>query len=85
MGSPQETIRVTNYAVDRFVRLEATVTSKGLKMVGNDGEMKDFGADVKFSYSPLSLTLTLTVLHGPHFKDFDAFCAQLKAWVLAQV
>ena len=85
MGSPTETIRVTNYAADRFARLETTVSFKGLKMTGNDGEMKDYGAVVDFSYSPLSLTLTLIVKHGPHFHNFDDFCASLKSWVLAQV
>lgn len=84
MSSPTETITITNYAADRFARLEQAVTSKGLKMAGDDGEMKDFGADVKFNYAPTTQTLVLTVLHGPHFKDFDAFCAQLKAWVETQ-
>jgi hypothetical protein len=87
MGSPTETIRVTNYAADRYERLRQTVNDKdkGLKMVGNDGEMKDYGAVVDYDYSSLSLTLTLIVKHGPHFKNFDDFCASLKSWVLAQV
>lgn len=84
MSSPTETITITNYPADRFARLEAAVSAKGLKMVGESGEMKDFGADVKFAYAPVSQTLVLIVLHGPHFKDFDAFCAQLKQWVTEQ-
>ena len=84
MSSPTETITITNYAPDRFQRLEATLATKGLKMAGNDGEVKDFGADVKFNYTPSSQTLVLTVLHGPHLHSFDDFCAQLKTWVEAQ-
>lgn len=83
--SQTETLTVTNYAHDRFVRLEKTLISKGLKMDGDDGEVKDFGADVKFHYDTASSTLTLTVLHGPHFKNFDEFCSKLTAWVEAQV
>lgn len=82
---PTETITITNYAADRFARLETTLGTKGLKLSGSDGEVKDFGADVKFSYSALSQILTLTVLHGPHLHSFDDFCAQLKSWVEAQV
>jgi hypothetical protein len=84
MGSPIETITVTNYAVDRFARLETTVSGKGLKMAGDDGEMKDFGADVEFHYAPATQALTLIVKHGPHLKNFDDFCTQLKSWVEAQ-
>lgn len=84
MASPVETITVTNYTWERFERLEATVSGKGLKMAGNDGEMKDFGADVEFHYAPATQVLTLTVKHGPHLKNFDDFCAQLKSWVEAQ-
>jgi hypothetical protein len=85
MSSPTETITITNYAPDRFERLETTVSGKGLKMSGDDGEMKDFGADVKFGYMPSTQTLVLTVLHGPHLKNFDKFCADLKSWVETQV
>jgi hypothetical protein len=84
MGSPTETITVTNMAPDRFARLEAAVSAKHLAMTGSNGEMHDFGADVKFNYNAATQTLVLTVLHGPHFKDFDAFCAELKSWVEAQ-
>lgn len=84
MSSPTETITITNYAPDRFSRLEATLGTHGLKMSGDSGEVKDFGADVKFNYTPATQTLVLTVLHGPHFKDFDGFVKQLTAWVEAQ-
>jgi hypothetical protein len=84
MGSPTETITITNYAPDRFARLETTVTGKGLKMTGNNGEAKEFGADVDYAYDSATQTLVLTVKHGPHLKNFDKFCADLKSWVEAQ-
>lgn len=85
MGSPTETITITNYAADRFARLEVTVTAKGLEMKGNSGEVKKFGADVEYDYVPDTQTLTFVVKHGPHLKDFDKFCADLKSWVEMQV
>lgn len=81
---PTEKITITNYDALRFSRLQANLATHGLKMTGNDGEAKDFGADVEWSYAPSSETLTLTVLHGPHLKNFDDFCTQLKSWVEAQ-
>jgi hypothetical protein len=86
MGSPTETITITSYAPDRKDRLEATLAADlGLKMTGNEGEIKYRGADVKYAYDPTTQTLVLTVLHGPHLHSFDAFCAELKARVEAQV
>lgn len=82
--SNNETITITNYAADRFARLATTVATKGLKLVGYDGEAKDFGADVKYHYDPKALTLELEVVHGPHLHSFDAFCAQLKVFAEEQ-
>lgn len=79
-----ETITVTNYSPERFTRLEATLNSHGLKFATDSGEVKDFGADVKFLYSAVSQTLTMTVLHGPHLHNFDAFCKQLEEYVTSQ-
>lgn len=84
MGSPTETITVTNMPADRFARLQANLATHGLKLTGNDGEAKDFGADVQWSYSASAQELTLIVKHGPHLKNFDDFCTQLKSWVEAQ-
>lgn len=78
------TITISGYAPDRFARLEASLGEKGLKMAGSDGEVKDFGADVRFHYDAAAGILTLTVLHGPHFHDFQTFCDQLKSRVEAQ-
>jgi hypothetical protein len=85
VSSPTETITITNYAPDRFARLETTVSTKGLKMVGDEGGAAKFGADVKWDYIPATQTLVLTVLHGPHLKNFDKFCDDLKSWVETQV
>jgi hypothetical protein len=83
VSSPHETLTITSYPEDRFQRLEKTLATKGLKMSGEDGEVRDFGADVEFHHT--GMTLTLIVKHGPHLKDFDKFCAQLTSWVKAQV
>jgi hypothetical protein len=77
-----ETITITNYAPDRFARLETTLQDKTkLKFVGYSGEAKEFGADVKFAYDPTAQTLTLNILHGPHLHNFDAFCAELTTFI----
>lgn len=79
-----ETININNYAPDRFVRLETSLATHGLKMVGDDGEVHDHGADVKFQYIQSTQVLTLVVLHGPHLHNFDAFCKQLVTYVTSQ-
>jgi hypothetical protein len=84
MGSPVETITITAMPADRFARLEVTMGTHGLQMKGNSGEVKKLGADVDYAYDSATQVLTLTVKHGPHLKNFDAFCAELKAWVEAQ-
>jgi hypothetical protein len=81
---PTETITITNYAPDRFARLEATVSAKGLKLTGNDGEAKDYGAVVDWNYAPSTEILVLTIKHGPHLHNFDDFCTEVKSWVEAQ-
>lgn len=81
---PTETITINNYAPDRFARLEATLSTHGLKMVNDAGEVHDHGADVKFQYVQSTQTLTLVVLHGPHLHNFDTFCQQLTAYVTSQ-
>ncbi|HUD21851.1 MAG TPA: hypothetical protein VMQ60_03320 [Acidobacteriaceae bacterium] len=82
--SNTKTIQITNYAPDRFARFESTVAAKGLKLTGYSGEAHDFGADVKYVYDAATETLTLTVLHGPHLHNFDAFCAELEVFVESQ-
>ena len=84
MSSPTETITITAMAPDRFARLEVTMGTHGLQMKGNNGEVRKLGADVEYGYDPATQVLTLIVKHGPHLKNFDAFCAELKAWVEAQ-
>jgi hypothetical protein len=75
------TITATNYAPERFAALESTIAEKGLKLTGYSGEAKDFGADVKYNYDAATETLTVEVLHGPHFHDFTAFCAELQTFI----
>ena len=82
--STTATITVSNYAADRFARLSATLAKDGLKLVGNSGEVKEHGADVTYGYNLASQTLTLVVLHGPHFVNFQSFVDKLKAFVETQ-
>jgi hypothetical protein len=82
MSSPTKVLTFPNYTPDRFARLEATMP-KGLKVAGDAGEVKDFGADVDYAYNAATQTLTLTVKHGPHLHNFDTFCADLQTKVLA--
>lgn len=82
--SKTETISITNYAPDRWARMATTLDKKGLHLTGNDGEAKDFGADVKFHYDPASQLLTLTLLHGPHLHSFDDFAKKLQAFIEGQ-
>lgn len=90
MTSPTQTITITAYPEDRYDRLKATLEKEGLKLklddtTGEAGEAKDFGADVKFQHFSETNTLILTVLHGPHLKNFDDFVKKLTSWVEAQV
>jgi hypothetical protein len=81
----KETITITNYAADRFARLESTLSSEiHLALTGYAGEAKKDGADITYSYNPLTLTLTINVLHGPHLHNFDAFCTEIKGIIEAQ-
>jgi hypothetical protein len=80
---PTEKITIPDIDALRFARLQANLATHGLKLTGNDGEAKDFGADVTWNYSASAQTLTLIVKHGPHLKNFDDFCSQLKSWVEA--
>ena len=54
-------------------------------MTGNSGEVKKFGADMEYDYVQDTQTLAFIVKHGPHLKNFDQFCAELKSWVETQV
>jgi hypothetical protein len=83
LSSPTETLTFSNFPEDRFKRLEATKEAEGLKLTGEDGEVKDHGADVEFHHT--GTTLTLIVKHGPHLVNFDKFVAKLTSWVKAQV
>jgi hypothetical protein len=80
---PTEKITIDNIDAARFARLQATKEAKGLKLTGNDGEVHDFGADVVWNYAASTEILTMIVKHGPHWKNFDDFCTQLKSWVEA--
>lgn len=83
MSSPTETLTFAPYAEDRFQRLKTTLAKDGLKLpTGENGEVKDHGADVDFTHS--GSTLTLVIKHGPHLVNFDSFVEKLKTWVSSQ-
>jgi hypothetical protein len=71
-----------NYSPDRFVRLTVSLAAKGLKIVGDIGEIKEMGADVLYSYD--GSTLKLAVNKPPIFHGESGFCAELQAFVNSQ-
>lgn len=60
---------------EQFAKVSAALAAKGLKISGTSGEIKTFGAHVKFAYD--TPTLTITVLSAPHFHNIDAFSTQI--------
>lgn len=66
-----------NYSPARYAALQAVLAAKGLLIDGDVGDIKKFGADVSYGYSPQDQTLLLTVRSAPHFHDFNAFVLAL--------
>jgi alpha/beta superfamily hydrolase len=65
----------------QFARISDALKSKGLNVSGTQGEVKAFGADVKFDLTePL---LTITVVKAPHFRRLEQFAAQIREAVTA--
>jgi alpha/beta superfamily hydrolase len=61
---------------EQFVRISDALKSKGLGVSGTQGEVKAFGAEVKFDFTePL---LTITVVKAPHFRRLEQFVAQIR-------
>jgi hypothetical protein len=74
-----QVLEFDNYTPDRFVRLTVSLAAKGLKIVGDSGEIEEMGADVVYSYS--GTILNLAVNKPPIFHSESTFCAELRAFV----
>jgi hypothetical protein len=74
-----QVLEFDNYAPDRFVRLSVALAAKGLRIVGDSGEIKELGADVLYAYS--GTTLKLAVNKPPIFHGESTFCSELRAFV----
>lgn len=71
-----QTLTFADYPPERFAKLEALLVSKGFKADGNEGEVKEFGADVSYAYDGVS-NLTLLVRSAPHFHSMSGFVDEL--------
>lgn len=69
----------------QFDKVSRDLQAKGFKTNGNSGEVKEFGADVKFLYDSSLGSLQVTVLSAPYFHNMDAFCQQMDAAVKVEL
>jgi len=67
--------------VEQFARIGDALKGKGLIVTGTSGEVRRFGADVKFDFAEPNLTIT--VVNAPHFRKLEEFAAQIREAVLA--
>lgn len=51
--------------------LRTALDNKGLHLSGDKGEIRKFGADILYLYD--GTTLSLTLVHAPHFHSMDEF------------
>jgi hypothetical protein len=66
---------------EQFGRLAGALKDKGLSVSGTRGEIRKFGAEVKFDFTtPL---LTITVVSAPHFRKLEEFAMQIRDAVAA--
>ncbi len=65
----------------QFARIADALKNKGLSVIGTRGEVRTFGADVKFDFTePL---LAITVVSAPHFHKLEQFAEQIREAVTA--
>lgn len=76
MADITQTLTFSNYSPERFAKLEASLQSKGFQATGNEGEVKEFGADVSYAYDGVA-NLTLLVRSVPHFHSMAGFVLEL--------
>jgi len=65
----------------QFARIGDALKGKGLTVAGTSGEVRRFGADVKFDF--VEPKLTITVVSAPHFHKLEEFAEQIREAVLA--
>ncbi|HVJ09706.1 MAG TPA: hypothetical protein VM554_15115 [Acidisarcina sp.] len=68
---------------DQFAKVIAALQAKDLQVAGTEGEIKKFGADVRFAYC--APVLTLTVVSAPHFYSMGGFCREIHEAVEAML
>lgn len=66
---------------EQFAKVAAGLRAKGLNVSGTHGEVRQFGADVKFDF--VAATLTITVVSAPHFHNLQQFSEQVREAVKA--
>lgn len=76
MSDAAQVLTFTGYSPARFAKLEALLVSKGFEAYGNEGDVKEFGADVRYAYDGKS-ELTLLVRSAPHFHSMAGFVREL--------
>lgn len=66
---------------EQFARVVSGLREKGLNVNGTQGEIRAFGADVRFEFE--GGTLKITVLSPPHFHSLAEFSEQIRVSVQA--
>jgi alpha/beta superfamily hydrolase len=67
--------------MEQFARIADALKSKGLSVSGTRGEVRAFGAEVKFDFT--EALLTINVVSAPHFRKLEQFEAQIRDAVTA--
>lgn len=60
---------------EQFTKVTDGLRAKGLNITGTHGEIRQFGADVRFDF--VAPKLTITVVSAPHFHNLQQFSAQV--------
>lgn len=63
----------TQVTPEQFANLQASLTSRGVKAMGNAGEIIKFGAAANYCYSPATETLTVDVQRAPWMVSLLSF------------
>jgi hypothetical protein len=77
-GDPQVFKGVT---LTQFSALQAKVVAAGLAIAGYSGTAYRMGVELSWSYDPISLLLTVTVLKSGFFLSPESLNAQIARWV----
>lgn len=78
MADAPVTLNFPDYPPARYSALRLVLVQKGLRLDGNEGQIKEFGADVSYAYDGVT-NLTLLVRSAPHWHSMKGFEDGLKA------